>query len=67
VEVVAEVFVEVATEVAAEVAVEVVAEVELVDTGELKTEVEAMDAERKNSYVVGAQSLVESIYTLLLR
>ena len=44
---------------------------ELMDTGELKTEVEAMDAERKNScldsIVVGAQSLVESIRALLLR
>ena len=29
--------------------------------------VEAMDADRKNSYVIGAQSLVESIRALLLR
>ena len=44
---------------------------ELMDTGELKTEVEAMDAERKNScldsIVVGAQSLAESIRALPLR
>jgi hypothetical protein len=34
---------------------------------EVLTDVEAMDADRKNSYVIGAQSLVESIRALLLR
>ena len=29
--------------------------------------VEAMDTDRKNSYIIGAQSLVESIHALLLR
>ena len=39
-------------------------------TVEVPTEVlivEAIDTERKNSYVVGAQSLIESIRALLLR
>ena len=46
-----------------EVASELVAEL----VAELLAEVEVMDADRKNSYVIGAQSLAESIRALLLR
>ena len=34
---------------------------------EVLTDVKAIDADRKNLYVIGTQSLMESIYTLLLR
>ena len=34
---------------------------------EVLADVEAMDADHKNSYIIGAQSLVESIRALLLR
>ena len=53
----------VAAEALAEVVAEAVAEVVAV----VLAVVEAMDADRKNSYVISAQSLVESIRALLLR
>ena len=34
---------------------------------EILAEIKAIDADRKNSYVISAQSLIESIRTLLLR
>ena len=43
--------------------VEVLAEI----LPEVLVDVEAMDADRKNLYVIGAQSLVECICALLLR
>ena len=34
---------------------------------EVLTDVEAMDADRKNSYIISTQSLIKSICALLLR
>ena len=48
---------EVLVEIAIEVLVEILAEI---------LAMEVIDAECKNLYIVGAQSFVESIYTLLL-
>ena len=65
VEIAAEVLV--AAEAVAEVVAEAVAEVVAVVLAVVLAVVEAMDADRKNSYIIGAQSLVESICALLLR
>ena len=47
--------------------IEVLAEVLAEVLPEVLADVEAMDADRKNSYVISAQSLMESICALLLR
>ena len=52
--------------VAAEAVAEVVAEAVAEAIAVVLVVVKAMDADRKNSYIIGAQSLVESIYALLL-
>ena len=59
----------VATEVLVEIAVEafVAAEAVMEVVMLVLVVVKAMDADHKNSYIIGAQSLVESIRALLLR
>jgi hypothetical protein len=74
-ELIAELNAELITELKARVGIRQPKELEMFDSlrlsavvaAEVLTEVEAMDADRKNSYVIGAQSLMESIRALLLR
>ena len=57
----------VAAAIAAEVlAVEIASELVVELVAELLTEVKAMDTDRKNLYIIGTQSLIESIRALLL-